>query len=225
MKKLPDQEQRLVMALAYVLNRGETLGQYAKDAGRAPDEVVRRTRMLAELLLDLADEQEENVRPLMTPAKPLDVRLATGADVKDVFDTLMLQYAEVGLSTLNKEKVLTKVAMLAHKDGGVIGIIRGPDRIEGTIGLEVGPFWYADDPNLTETWHFVHADHRRSTHARHLIDFACWFADELKLPLFMSIVNAHRLQSKERLYSRRLKRVGGMYLHGKLEVPGLLEAS
>lgn len=159
----------------------------------------------------------------MTPLPP-EVRLATLADAQEVFDTLMVNYQENGLASLSKDKVAMYVKQGVMRDNASIGIIRGEKRIEATIGLVIGEWWYSQDKHVEEVWNFVHPDHRRSTHAKHLIEFAKWVSDSLELPLLMGVLTTKRLAAKERLYERQLPKVGALFLHNIPQAaPGLME--
>ena len=73
--------------------------------------------------------------------------------------------------------------------------------------------------HLNEIWCFVHPDHRRSTHARRLIEFGKWCADRLsgegvRVPLLLGIVTRHRLLPKLRLFQRQAPQVGAIFMHG-----------
>lgn len=145
---------------------------------------------------------------------PDEVTLATPADLPEMFDVLMENYRENGIHSLNPEKVAAWIAMGCNRDRSAIGLIKGPTGIEATCGVVLGCMWYSDDPYVEEVWNYVRPDYRKSTHAKHLIMFAKWFAESLSIPLLMGIMTTTRLQAKERLYERQMTKVGALFLHG-----------
>jgi len=145
---------------------------------------------------------------------PPEVTLATPADFHELFDVCMENYRENGIYSLNHEKVASWILMGCNQDNSVIGIVRGEHRIEAAIALYLSNMWYSDDRYIEEIFNFVRPEFRTTTHAQHLIRFAKWFAESLKLPLLIGIMTTTRLAAKERLYARQLPKIGALYLHG-----------
>jgi hypothetical protein len=143
------------------------------------------------------------------------VRLATSADKLDIFHFLTRLHHENGMFPMDAEVVMGQLdEMLGPRNPGVIGVIRGENGIEGSVGMTVEPWWYTKVPSLNERWNFVHPDHRKSTHARRLIEFAKWASDNMGLPLIMGIISTERTEAKVRLYRRQLDFVGAFFSHG-----------
>ena len=145
---------------------------------------------------------------------PPEVVLATPEDFNEMFDVLMENYRENGIHSLDVKKVCSWLAMGLHRDKSAIGIIRGKDGIEACCGVYLASYWYSSDVYVEEVFNYVRPDYRRSSHAKHLISFAKWFAESLNVPLLMGILTTSRLEAKERLYSRQLTKVGALFLHG-----------
>jgi hypothetical protein len=163
----------------------------------------------------------EAALPLTPPATSADgartvfagVRLARPEDDKPVYELLRRLHAENALGSLAPAKVMAMVRRGTRGEGGVIGIISGESGIEASIGLVMGQWWYSDDWHLEEMWNFVHPDHRRSTHAKKLVEFAKWTSDRLGVPLLLGILTRHRLLPKMRLLQRQVPQVGALFLH------------
>jgi len=143
------------------------------------------------------------------------VRVARPEDEDEIVSLILLLHSENGMFTAVEEYIRDEVRRLTHKDGGLIGVIDGESgKIEGTVGFDISSWWYTDDLCINEKWNFVHPDHRRTTHAKRLIEFGKWCSDQLKIPLFMGIITNDRTEAKERLYRRQLHRIGGYFTHG-----------
>lgn len=144
---------------------------------------------------------------------PSSVRVITAADEEAVYDLLMLLYAENAMASMSEAKVRGMIRRATEKQGGLIGIIEGPDGVEASIGLILNTWWYSDEWHLEEMWTFVHPDHRKSSHARDLIDFAKWAAEAMSVPLLMGILTQHKADAKVRLYRSMIPQVGALFVH------------
>lgn len=142
------------------------------------------------------------------------VRVARPDEVDAIYNLLLELHAENGLFTLDPAKSRKTIVDLLDPSRGVIGVIEGPNGLEGSIGLFLTAWYYTTDLHLSEFWNFVKPECRRSTHAKRLIEFGKWVADDLGVPLHMGIVTTSRAEAKMRLYRRQLKQVGGYFLHG-----------
>jgi hypothetical protein len=154
----------------------------------------------------------------MTEATFTGVRMARLEDEDAVYRLLMLLHAENALASLSPEKVRSVITHATRGRGGIIGVIDGPNGIEASIGLALLQWWYSDEWHLEEIWNFVHPDHRRSTHARRLVEFAKWSGDQLGTPVLLGVLTRHRLFPKLRLLQRQVPQVGALFLHG-VDVP------
>lgn len=151
------------------------------------------------------------------------VRLARPEDEEPVFRLLLRLYEENALLPMSEKKAREAIARGTRGEGGIVGIIDGEGGIEASIGMALSQFWYTEAWHLNELWCFVHPEHRKSTHARRLIEFGKWCADRLsgesvRVPLLLGIVTRHRLLPKLRLFQRQVPQVGALFMHG-IETP------
>lgn len=144
------------------------------------------------------------------------VRIARADEVDAIYNLLLELHAENGLFTLDPRKSRQTIIDLLNPARGVIGVIEGPNGLEGSIGLFLTAWYYTSDLHLSEFWNFVKPECRRSTHAKRLIEFGKWVADSMDVPLHMGIVTTSRAEAKQRLYRRQLRQVGGYFMHGKM---------
>ncbi len=147
------------------------------------------------------------------------VRLARPEDEEPIYRLLLELYAENALLPMSEAKARAAIRAGTRGEGGIVGVIDGPQGIEGSIGMAFSSFWYTDAVHLNELWCFVHPAHRQSTHAKRLIEFAKWCADRLsasgtRVPLLLGIVTRHRLLPKLRLFQRQAPQVGAIFMHG-----------
>ncbi|MGH7749167.1 MAG: hypothetical protein ACREQ5_31045 [Candidatus Dormibacteria bacterium] len=141
------------------------------------------------------------------------VRMVRPEDEEAVFSLLTMLHAENGIFPMSEDRIRDTVRQATARKGGIIGVIDGEDGPEATTGLFMEQLWYSDAWWLVERWNFVHPDRRRTTHAKRMIEFAKWCADNLTLDLLMGIVTNTRTEAKVRLYRRQLPYVGGFFLH------------
>lgn len=142
------------------------------------------------------------------------VRLAVPADEDSLFALLTLAHAENGLFAQVESKVRAMIRSATEWKGGLIGVIPGPNGPEGAIGMVISSFWYTDELHIEELFNFVHPDHRRSTHAKRLLEFAKRMQAELRMPLLLGILTLNRLEPKMRLYQRQLPQIGAVFQYG-----------
>jgi GNAT superfamily N-acetyltransferase len=147
------------------------------------------------------------------------VRMAKNADAGRIYDFLLelnKENAVFSLSELRaKQAIATCLEPSANAPGGVIGLIEHGNGIEGCVGLRPSQMWYTAEWFLDELWNFVHPNHRKTDHAKKLIEFAKWSASNLGLPLVMGIVTRNRLAPKMRLYQRQMPQIGAYFCFGK----------
>lgn len=146
--------------------------------------------------------------------KPASVRIATVPDEAAVYKILSMAHEENGAAQLSPERVRDQIKFATERRGGIIGVIDGPQEIEGVIMLRLTQWWYSDDWHLDELCNFVHPDYRRGNHhPRHLIEFAKWFAEQMEQPLFIGVMTHERMEAKNRLYRRQVKMGGALFYH------------
>lgn len=154
--------------------------------------------------------------------RPDIVRVAVPADEEEIMRLMHAAFEEQPIFKLNEQKMRDKIKMCVERKGGVIGVIEGLNGLEGYLIAVMGQYWYSDDWHLEELSNFVHPDHRRSTHAKNLIDFAKWFAEQLHMPLILGILSTQRLEAKTRLYKRQATLCGAVFVHNSGHIEGLL---
>lgn len=145
------------------------------------------------------------------------VRLASIEDIDSIFDFLIELHYENGMFKMNSKKVMLQLqTMLDPVKGnpGIIGVIDGQNGLEASIGMTIDKWWYTDENSLNEKWNFVHPKHRKTTHAKRLIEFAKWCSEVTGNPLLMGIISTEKTEAKIRLYRRQLDFVGGFFSYG-----------
>ena len=149
----------------------------------------------------------------MTTERPTIVRIATPADEEEIMRLMLAAFAEQPTFELNEDKIRTKIRQATQREGGVIGVIDGPKGLEGYLFAQLAQYWYTDEWHLEELSNFVHPDHRHPGHAKALIEFAKWFAEQMSVPLLMGILSTKRLEAKIRLYTRQVRQVGAVFIY------------
>lgn len=139
--------------------------------------------------------------------------MATPQDENAIFKMLCLAQKENGIFPMNERKVRDFIRLATEHKGGIIGIIEGKNYIEASVGLVLENWWYTDEWSIGERWNFVHPNHRKSDHAKKLIEFSKWVADEMKLNLEMGVISNERTEAKVRLYRRQLPYAGAFFIY------------
>lgn len=142
--------------------------------------------------------------------QPSVVRLATHEDEAELMKLCRMLHEENGLFPMEEDMVKETLNKGFNRKGGVIGVIGRPGALEGMIYMEVGNFWYSKQPHLMELFNFVHPEHRRSSHAKALIEFAKKCAGE-DVRLVIGIISNERTQAKIKLYERQLGKQAGAF--------------
>jgi len=160
---------------------------------------------------------------------PFGVVRATPADEQAIYDCLVKLHQENGFYPMNHDKV--KDAIMRATRGGtpaaIIGLIKSPKgEIEALIWLILSDaIWYSDYLSWNERLLFVMPEHRRSTHAKRLVQFAKWCSDAMsdslpkepgqqtEIPLIIGIHTFKALEAKMRLYQRQFQQIGATFMH------------
>lgn len=158
----------------------------------------------------------------MSTARPSSVRVAIPSDEDAIFKLMQRAYEEQPIFPLDEQKMRDKIRLCTGRKGGVIGVVEGPNGLEGYLIAVMAQYWYSDAWHLEELSNFVHPNYRRSTHAKDLINFAKWFSEQLQLPLIMGILSTQRLEPKIRLYKRQATLCGAVFVYNSGHVDGLL---
>jgi GNAT superfamily N-acetyltransferase len=144
---------------------------------------------------------------------PSTVRLAKPEDEEALMELCRINHAENGIFPLDEGLVRDTLHRAFNKQGAVWGVIGDSKLIEGAIYLSIDRAWYTRHPHLGEVSNFVHPDHRKSDHAKAMIEFAKACATPTA-PLMIGVLSNERTEAKVRLYERRLgKPIGAFFIY------------
>ena len=131
-------------------------------------------------------------------------------------DLCRLLHQENGLFSMDEDRVREILRRGFDKQGGIVGVIGEPTKIEATICLILAQMWYSADWLLEELFSYVHPAHRKSSNAKYLLDYAKRCSDEIHLPLLIGIISNTRTEAKVELYRRKLaKPRGAFFVYGE----------
>jgi GNAT superfamily N-acetyltransferase len=147
----------------------------------------------------------------------ISVRIGTPEDLDQVMVMAKMMHDEIGITSLETEKVLPDVWAALNLDRGIMGVIGEPGKtIEGGILLRFGKFFYSNDDVLEERGLFIHPEYRsaKGGRARILCEFAKKAAEDLDMTLFIGVMNDVRTKGKVRLYERQFgEPIGQFFLY------------
>lgn len=151
-------------------------------------------------------------------ARPERVRVAGPQDRERLWDLLMLAAQENALFPINEDRVRRALEKILGREKAVAGIIDGTTALAGAACLDYGQMWYSNAWHVQDLAIFVHPDYRRGAqnkgHAKALLQFAIWWADQMGLPLFPGVLSTSRTEGKIKFYQRELgPMVGAVFLH------------
>lgn len=149
------------------------------------------------------------------------VRMAQARDEDDIMNLCRLLHEENGQFQMSDEKVRAALRQAFERRGGVIGVIDGPNGLEGMILLHIGQIWYSDDWMLEEMFNFVHPNFRKgSSRVRALVEFAKGCSERLSkeaghsIPLMIGVLSSKRTAAKVRIYeSMGLPNSGAYFIY------------
>ena len=137
------------------------------------------------------------------------------AQVKDkdnLAALLRLMHKEVGLSSLNEDKMFNRIDITIQS--GVAFLAEYDGKIIGSMGVFIGDFWYSDDPVLMDSWLFVRKDFRKTRAAWTLLSKIKMFAKKAKAPLVVGVFSLGDTVRKNKLFSRYFKPAGEFFTDG-----------
>ena len=150
-------------------------------------------------------------------SRPTRVRIAVESDRERLWSQLMLAAQENAMAPVYQECLEPVIDNMISRKSGIAGVIDGTTAFAGSVGLTFAQFWYSKEWHVEEMWCFVHPDYRRGQqnkgHAKALLDFAIWWANEMGMPLLMGVLTETRTEGKVRLYKRSLPMRGALFLH------------
>ncbi|MCV9940901.1 GNAT family N-acetyltransferase [Boseaceae bacterium BT-24-1] len=142
------------------------------------------------------------------------IRMATRADEEVVMELCRMLHEENGQFPMSEEKVRNELRRGFDRQGGVVAVIDGPEGTEAVSLLTIDQPWYSDVWMLQECFIFVHPDHRKTRHAKRLINYARECADKMGIPLLIGVLSNHKTEAKVKLYERVFgAKAGAYFLH------------
>lgn len=151
----------------------------------------------------------------------MTVKIASQGDKEAIVDALELKNAEDGYGEFGFDRDLASavVQIGLNREKAFIGVIKGKNGLEATIGLYAEVPWWSTKYFLQDRWMFVCPAYRKSPHGKDLIEFAKRQASGLSLPLQMTIAITEQTANKAGLYERQFKRVrGAIYIYRAADV-------
>lgn len=150
------------------------------------------------------------------------VRIAEPDEYEDAWQLMLLSYEENAVFPLDEPKARwhlhravcpNDIPPMDTGTRGVVGVIGKKGGLEGLCLLMIGSFWYSSTLHLEEFMVFVHPGHRKSDHAKALINWMKQQVDETGLPLMTGVFSLKRTEAKCRLYQRMLPKLGEFYFY------------
>lgn len=133
------------------------------------------------------------------------VRKADAGDADDILAMCNEMHRENGMFTMSDKRVHDLISRAMNRQGGVIGVIGEPGKLEASIYLLITNIWYSEDYHLEELWNFVRPQYRKSSdNVEQLVNFATRCGDEINLPVLIGIMSNIRTEAKVRKYRRLL---------------------
>jgi len=153
-------------------------------------------------------------------SSPSTVRIAGPKDDDEVWRLLMAGHTENALFPLAEDKVRWFVNRVIYPETippndtgsrGIIAVIGPVGALEALLFITIGEFWYSHAKHLEEMILLVDPKHRRSSHAKALVQFMKDQVELTKLPLLTGVQSTTRTEAKCRLYQRMLPKIGEFF--------------
>ena len=145
---------------------------------------------------------------------PPSVRIAVPSDREDLFAFFWEAHEEMNYASKDADKVKATIwTATTVRKNPVFGVIRGTSGIEAAIGLYFSAWWYSNDPVLMSFTFYVHPDHRRTSHASDLREFAAWFAEQIEMPLVL-VHLGDQSSKKATVFQKNTCHIGSMFARG-----------
>ena len=152
--------------------------------------------------------------PAQKPPRPLSPVVHAGPqDCDDLIEFLHEVRDELDRGHADEEMIVALARDLSHYRGGTALIVRGPARIEASMGLAAERPLLSRSHHLRAVWHVVLPEARLTGHAKSLFVAAKAFADSLGRPLLVTEFSPQPNAPKIRLASRHLPVAGALFLH------------
>lgn len=145
---------------------------------------------------------------------PSRVRIVGRSDEDEVMAVCRHLHQENGMFEMDDNCVRAMLQRAFDRQGGILGAIGLPGRIEALIYILVSTFWYSRQPHLEELFLYVLPEYRKSRHAIDLMRFAKWCSKESELPLVIGVLSTQQTEEKVKLYQRQFKKpVGNFFFY------------
>lgn len=152
---------------------------------------------------------------------PSTVRVAGPDEFESVWSLMLLSYEENAVFPLDEPKARWHLRRAVCPNEippgdqgirGAVGVIGVKGSLEGLCFLTIGSFWYSSALHLEEFMVFVHPDHRKTGHAKALLDWMETQVNETGLPLMTGVFSeSPRNAAKCRLYQRKFPKLGEFF--------------
>lgn len=163
---------------------------------------------------------------------PSIVRPGVPDDEPEIWRLFRMHHAENALYPISERKVGFYLDRVLHPerispedDGprGVIGVIGNVGTLEAAIMLVLGSAWYTDEIGLDDCMSYVDPEHRKSDHAKALMDYSKNIVDQVRAQghasfrMILGIVSTKRTAAKIRLYERKFPVLGAYFVYPPIE--------
>jgi hypothetical protein len=171
------------------------------------------------MLIEAEHDREVRFGP---SAMPKNVRMASPADEQAIYELLMLDIAEnaTRIAQPNPDRIFFHIRLATRLQGGVCGVIDGPDKKPVALTLMVPmQWWWASEWFFHEVVSFVHPEHRKSRFAHDLIAFQRYIGDMQseryghRVYVMMGILGLKRVREKAIMIRRKMRQVGWAFLY------------
>lgn len=128
-------------------------------------------------------------------------------DQRGLFELFMLAHKENGFGGVEPTRVAEVIEKAVWNDAEakyVIAVVLMDGRIVGAIGLQPARLWYGGEQDVfwSDLLFYVHPDHRRSTIAHRLMQFAQWWGQDTGFPVVFFLQPREDLGKKIKFFSR-----------------------
>jgi hypothetical protein len=147
----------------------------------------------------------------MSTPRPQRVRIADPSEEDSVMELCRELHADNGIFTMSEDKVRGLLRRAFSRQGGILGVLGPPGKLEGMIYLLMSSMWYSDDPCWEELYTYVRPQFRRSRNAIDLLHFSKWASEESGFPLFIGVISNNRTERKVQLYQRQFSHPAGNF--------------
>lgn len=184
---------------------------------RLNSDLPKARRMIRQMLMDAKEP-----RIVRGPTeKPADVRIAGPNDEMAIYELLKMDHEECGrFAPLSPQKLQNIIMRGTRRQGGIVAVIDGPNGKPVAVQVLVTEeWWWSEQRFISKVADYVHPDHRQSTHAAHLIQFAKWVTDQwsqnfgYQMYLLPAVLGTKRVKEKIRLYARHVTQAGAFFLY------------